>query len=1169
MIRLSMEASDLGTWRYDIQKGVIRFDERAANHYGFDRNTVGVDEVLARVHLDDVERFKRELAATTDPAGNSKATMEYRIVLPDGSVRWLAALSHIYFEGQGSARQAVYGFGTSQDITERKHAQEALLKSEAQQRAILSAIPDIMFRYSADGIFLDYHAPDSDLLAAPPEMFLGKKAHDVLPPELAASLSQRIETVVKTKEPMLIEYALKVESGTREFESRMVPFGENEVLAIVRDVTERKLAEKELQSLYNATSYLFKADSLVSLGNQIVAAVVREFEHANCGIMLLDKSNSDILQLTRTNLAALRPNKPLQLNGQGLIPQALRTGDVVYEPDVSQNANYVSSEANTLSEFVIPLKTSNGIVGVLDLQHAEKDAFSERDRRILTAYAERAAPAIETMQLYEEINRHASDLEWRVTQRTAELSHAIERAEAILNNSIDGIVLLDSNLFIQQTNLAFDGLFEIELNDYLGQSFSKLLSTKLLPVQDAETVEKIMLNREAKRFETSIQRQDGTIFDAEFGIGFIKDAGLVCIISDITERKQAEKTIAEERNLLRTLIDAIPDYIYVKDTQHRTLLSNLARTRFDGLTSPEETIGKNDYDFVPPEMAAHFHADEDRLFQTLEPLINHEEHILDAHRGLIWASTTKVPLHNLNGELIGLVGITRDISEQKSREQQLRFDAGIQASVSDAVIVTDTKFIIQSWNKAAETIYGWSADEAIGKTAGILGTRFETKDGETQSQSALFSDERFQDEFIQHRKDGSELYVQASISIFKDENGVPIGTVAINRDITERKKAQQTLRLSEERYRLLAENITDIISRVTPDGIYKDVSSSSTSVLGYAPEEMIDKPITDFMHPDDRDAQLPKNQIAASNQRNEIPVTYRFRHRKGHYIWLEVARKSITSNDNKVVQEYVMSARDVTIRKRAEEALKNSLEKEIELSELKTRFISTASHEFRTPLATILAVVGTLSAYRARLSDEQIDDKLSKISDQVVYLKAIIEDMLQVVRLQDPKTKYDPITLNLDTVCRSVIDEFESRTDVTQQFVYSCDDALKQVPLDRKLMRQIITNLVSNAVKYSSPNKTITLSLKHKKGLLTLKIQDEGIGIPEADLKHLFQPFHRAANVGTISGTGLGLVITKESVELHGGFITVESQVGIGTTFTIMIPFATKIGEKDDKNSID
>lgn len=1663
-IRLSMEASDLGKWRYNIGEGILRFDERGRDHYGFDDNTVKVDDVLGRVHPQDVERFRKELNDTLRPSGTPKAAMEYRIILPNGSVRWLSALAHIYFEGHGTDRHPVYGFGTSQDITERKRAEEALheseqrlrlfvehapaaiamldqnmryilvsdrwlsdyrledtdiigkthyevfpdipdrwkvihqrclagstessnadafpradgsvdwlrweicpwykfsgevggifvlselitdrveseialqisqeryrrvvedqtdlicrydsnyiltfvnqsyaslygkqpedligtnffnlmpeseraggidhidqltsskplattehasllpdgsirwiqwtdralvdetgkvseyqgvgrditerkqmeealLRSEAQQRAILSAIPDLMFRYSADGTYLDYHAPDYDLLAVGPDKFIGKKPREIFPGEISEQLENRIQRSLTTKETIQWEYTLNVQSGERDFESRLVPVGNDEVLAIVRDVTERKLAEKELQSLYDATSYLFKADSLLNLGHQIVAAVIHEFEHADCGLLLLDKSESKVLRLARSGNFDIQPDTDLTLDGQGLIPLALRTGQVIYVPDVTQDANYVASDARTQSEFVIPLKTAKGIIGALDLQRADKNAFSERDRRILMAYAERAAPAIEIMQLYEEINRHAADLEWRVAQRTVELNHSKERAEAILNHSIDGILLTDANLLIQQTNIAFNQLFEVDPDTYFEKSLGELLSVK-----DAEAVQQLLVDRTIRRLEVTAHRKNGTTFDAEFGIGFLKNDGLVCVIHDITERKQAEKAVAEERNLLRTLIDSLPDYIYVKDTQHRTLLSNLARTRSFGLTSPDETLGKDDYAFVPAEMVEQFHADEDQLFKTLKPLIDREERSIGLNGEVIWVSTTKVPFHSLTGELIGLVGVTRDITEQKQRERQLRFDAGIQASVSDAVIVTDMEFRIQSWNKAAETIYGWTAAEVIGQLVSILQTRFVSEEAAAQTRAYFINEGHYQNEFIQLRKDGSEVNIQASTSVIKDENGIPIGVVSVNRDITERKrvedalresenrfrslieaapiatvitnaqgqitlinsqaevvlgyardeivgqpveilipsasrmrhpgfrnsymadphirrmgatkdltalrkdgsefpveielsfvntqegmlvmsfiaditerkqaeqalreselrfgllvngvheyamylldtdgniitwnqgaerikgysadevigqhfsifyppeaiaqgepqrileiakneghyttegsrvrkdgtrfwaetavtalrdnqgklfayakvtrdlserrKAEETLRQSEERYRLLAENITDIISRITPEGVYKDVSPSCLAVLGYTPQQLIGHNGAEFLHPDDREAMIQKRQ-ADFEQRSETPLTYRFRHRKGHYIWLEVARKFILSRDGSTVVEYVTSARDVTVRKRAEEALKNALEKEKELSELKSRFLSTASHEFRTPLATILAVVETLSAYRKKLDEAQIDDKLSKIGDQVSYLKTIIEDMLQVVRLQDPKAKHNPVNLNLDAVCKSVIDEFESRTDITQNFLYTCDDALHQVSLDRKLMRQIISNLVSNAVKYSPPHKNIMVSLQHMQEALLLKVQDEGIGIPEADLKHLFEPFHRAANVGTIPGTGLGLVITKESVELHGGFINVESELGVGTTFTITIPFGEGTGEQN------
>jgi signal transduction histidine kinase len=213
-----------------------------------------------------------------------------------------------------------------------------------------------------------------------------------------------------------------------------------------------------------------------------------------------------------------------------------------------------------------------------------------------------------------------------------------------------------------------------------------------------------------------------------------------------------------------------------------------------------------------------------------------------------------------------------------------------------------------------------------------------------------------------------------------------------------------------------------------------------------------------------------------------------------------------------------------------------------------------ASHEFRTPLASILLVAESLSFYRQKMTDEQIEQRLSNLREQVDHLRDIMDDVLQLSRLQARRAEFNPVDLDFDGLCRSVLDEFQSRPDFTHRLLYHCAAALPEVPLDKRLMRQIISNLVSNAIKYSPVDKTVSVRLGYTGDRLVLMVHDEGIGIPEADQKHLFEPFHRASNVGTISGTGLGLVIVKESVELHGGTIRVESQVDSGTTIIVTIP---------------
>jgi signal transduction histidine kinase len=263
----------------------------------------------------------------------------------------------------------------------------------------------------------------------------------------------------------------------------------------------------------------------------------------------------------------------------------------------------------------------------------------------------------------------------------------------------------------------------------------------------------------------------------------------------------------------------------------------------------------------------------------------------------------------------------------------------------------------------------------------------------------------------------------------------------------------------------------------------------------------------------------------------------------------------------------IVLKRDITRRKQTEDALRQALAKEKELSELKSRFVSMASHEFRTPLATILAATETLAAYRHRLTDEQVERRLDRIKEHVGYLKDIMDDMLLLAKMQARRVQFTPVLLDLDALCRSVLSEFQSRPDVKHRLVYTCAGDIREVRLDRKLVRQIISNVVNNAIKYSPAEKPVTIHLEYAPEEVILTVRDEGIGIPEADQKHLFEPFHRAANVGDVSGTGLGLVIVKESVELHGGTVSVESQVSVGTTLTVTLPVQTGEESSVDKHS--
>ncbi|MGA7935274.1 MAG: HAMP domain-containing sensor histidine kinase, partial [Kovacikia sp.] len=251
---------------------------------------------------------------------------------------------------------------------------------------------------------------------------------------------------------------------------------------------------------------------------------------------------------------------------------------------------------------------------------------------------------------------------------------------------------------------------------------------------------------------------------------------------------------------------------------------------------------------------------------------------------------------------------------------------------------------------------------------------------------------------------------------------------------------------------------------------------------------------------------------------------------------------------------WVSIQRDITHRKQLEEELLKTLEKEKELSELKSRFVSMTSHEFRTPLSTIYSSSELLEYYEHRWTREERLDQLHLIQSTVEHMTQLLEDILLIGQAEADHLEFHPTPINLPQFCSELTNHLQLSigSNHTLAFLNQCSTVRAWV--DEKLLRQILTNLLSNGVKYAPEGSLIQLELTCDSEQIILRIQDQGIGIPPEDHAHLFEAFHRAKNVGTIPGTGLGLAIVKRCVEVHNGSITFQSEVGVGTTFEVTLP---------------
>jgi signal transduction histidine kinase len=312
--------------------------------------------------------------------------------------------------------------------------------------------------------------------------------------------------------------------------------------------------------------------------------------------------------------------------------------------------------------------------------------------------------------------------------------------------------------------------------------------------------------------------------------------------------------------------------------------------------------------------------------------------------------------------------------------------------------------------------------------------------------------------------------------------------------------------------------------------------------------------LAQMVHPDD----LPKVKQVLGNCLNggesEYMAEHRIRTLAGGWVW-SLGRGRVVERDaaGRALRMTGVNV-DIDDRKRAEVELLAAVQREKELSEMKSKFVSTASHEFRTPLATMLSSAELLEHYSESLSPAEKANLLQTIQSGAKRMSEMIDDVLTLGRAESGVLKLNLGPTNLRELCARVVSEF--RIAQGKEHVVILDDRFDRLEasMDERLLRHILNNLLSNAVKYSPPGSEVTLSLARREEQAVIEIQDRGIGIPLEDQPRMFESFHRASNVENRPGTGLGLAIVKKAVELHGGEISLSSAVGSGTRFTLMIP---------------
>lgn len=371
-------------------------------------------------------------------------------------------------------------------------------------------------------------------------------------------------------------------------------------------------------------------------------------------------------------------------------------------------------------------------------------------------------------------------------------------------------------------------------------------------------------------------------------------------------------------------------------------------------------------------------------------------------------------------------------------------------------------------------------------------------------------------------------------------------------EFTELKLAVEALKASEEKFRGLAENIEDIFwIRKGSEVLY--VSPAYETICGKSCESLYEDPNSFLraIHPEDIGKVIEVLSSEKYQKEGLFNEEFRIIHPDGGIRW--IWSKTFPIKKNNEVFRTVGIAEDITLLKKAEGEIQNALIKEREINELKSRFISMVSHEFRTPLGLILSSAELLQNYGSNWEEEKKNEQFNKIKKAVDNLTGLMNDILILGQEESAGLKLKPIEINLVKFIQELIEEVKSAYPQIPQIHFNCSTEFK-IYSDEKLLRQILINLISNAVKFTSPQKNILIKIKSESNKTVIEIKDEGKGIPEEDLKNIFEPFIRAKNAGETKGNGLGLSIVKHAIELLKGDIKVMSKINDGSLFSLTLP---------------
>ena len=566
--------------------------------------------------------------------------------------------------------------------------------------------------------------------------------------------------------------------------------------------------------------------------------------------------------------------------------------------------------------------------------------------------------------------------------------------------------------------------------------------------------------------------------------------------------------------------------------------------------------------------------------------------------------SSSVMYHDL-GYALGVVAVAQDETERTQIEEKLQYHADLLENVSDAIISTTMDLTITSWNAAAEDVYGWRADEVIGRNLmQVIHTSFEDPTQEDMIKKQYIERGHWQSEVIQRRKDGKQLHILSSISLLRNNDGMPVGTVTVNHDITQRKQAENELKKRVDQLAALRQVDLEISSTLDlvqvievalnaavnlagaedgfvllfseevgrilrTSGDYRDIdfehSSQLPGIAGRTMDEQQPQLIEDVRQHADCDDLLPEACAAMAFplrfHEHAVGVIHLETRRCGHFtpenfdFMKLLASRIATAIDN--ARLYQVSQHQLT-------ELQQLYTQVSSLEQLKTDMIRIASHDLRNPVGIINGYLELMRLDVADRLDETEREYLAGIDEAVKRMHSIVTDILSLERIQQVAHKPFSDRVDMAELAERVVHGHTLEAE-KKNLELHLELRPGQQPFnvsgDRAQLVEAVANLLTNAIKYTPEGGDITVQVAQQGGRVALVVQDTGYGIPESQQERLFQPFYRVQTRETsaIDGLGLGLHLVKNIVERHKGRMLFESTYGEGSSFGFELPLIPEI----------